>query len=347
MPKVYKIEFIRNLLEIKQYLFTFMVKFKVIVQKLTSKEQYIHFCKTEPTIPVFQTFWWLDAAVGRNNWDVAIIFQENTIIGAMPYYKKLKWGATIITMPRFISMMGIWIYYPPNQKYIDKLHYEQTISTKLIEQLPSFDYFNQSFYYTYTNWLPFFWKGFKQTTRYTYTLSNLSNTEELFEKFAHSKRKNILRSEKLLTIKEDLAIKDFYDLHQKSLAKENKNIDYSFELLQNLYNASIQHNGGKILYAVDENNNIHAALFTVWNSESSFNIINPIDPEHRHSGASSLLIKQMISYIKDKTKTFDFEGSMNEQIAESFRRFGAIQKPYFVIYKANTVLGKLYTLFKN
>ena len=313
---------------------------------MTSKEQYIIFCKKEPTIPVFQTYWWLDAAVGQSNWDVALAFHEDSIIGAMPYFIKRKMGVKIITMPRFISMMGIWIYYPPNQKYIDKLHYEQKISTDLINQLPSFDYFNQSFYPTYTNWLPFFWKGFKQTTRYTYSLSNLSDCETLFEKFAHSKRKNILRSEKILTIKEDLSIEDFYNLHSKSLIKEGKKIDYPLSLLQNLYNAAIANNGGKILYAVDEKKSIHAALFTVWNTESSFNIINPIDTEHRQSGASSLLIKHMISYVKNKTKTFDFEGSMNEQIAESFRRFGAIQKPYFVIYKASTFIGKIYRLIK-
>lgn len=37
-----------------------------------------------------------------------------------------------------------------------------------IDNLPKFDYFNMNFHYSITNWLPFYWRGFKQTTRYTY-----------------------------------------------------------------------------------------------------------------------------------------------------------------------------------
>ena len=109
---------------------------------------------------------------------------------------------------------------------------------------------------------------------------------------------------------------------------------------------SYEQQSGKILYAVDETNSIHAALFTIWNKYSSFNIISPIDPEHRNSGSSSLLIKAMINHLKDKTDRFDFEGSMDPQISESFRRFGASQKPYFVISKTNSLLLKLYYFFK-
>ncbi len=310
------------------------------------KEKYITLCKQESTIPVFQMPWWLDATVGHANWEVALTFHEGEIVGAMPYFIKSKWGFKIITMPRFISMMGIWIKYPANQKNIDRLHYEQKISTDIIEQLPVFDYFNQSFYYTYTNWLPFYWKGFKQTTRYTYVIENIENSELVHKQFAHSKRKNILRSEKNLTIKEDLSAEAFYNFHKECLLREGKKIDYSFSLIQNMIEAAYQNDGGKIVYAVDENERIHSALFTIWNKESSFNLINPIDPEHRNSGSSTLLIKEMITYLKDKTLRFDFEGSMDPYISESFRRFGASQKPYFVIHKTNSWLYKFYLLFK-
>lgn len=290
--------------------------------------------------------WWLNATVGPDNWQVALTFHEGEITGAMPYFIKSKWGLKIITMPRFISMMGIWIKYPTPQKEIDKLHYEQKISADIINQLPKFDYFNQSFYYTYTNWLPFFWKGFSQTTRYTYVIENIADAENIFKQFAHSKRKNILRSERNLTIKEDLTVEKFYSLHKECLLKEGKKIDYSLALLRSMVEAAYQNNSGKIFYAVDPEGRIHSALFTVWNQESSFNIINPIDPEHRNTGSSSLLIKEMLTYLKDKTSRFDFEGSMDPYISESFRRFGASQKPYFVIHKTNSVLFQLYLFLK-
>lgn len=310
------------------------------------KEIYAKLCGTATTIPVVQTSWWLDALVGRDHWEVALSFHEGEVIGAFPYFKKNKLGFSIITMPRFSTIMGIWIHYPPNQKYIDKLHYEQAISEELIRQLPAFDYFNQSFYHSYTNWLPFYWRGFDQTTRYTYVLENLDESELLFKEFAHSKRKNISRSSKILSLKEDLSAEEFYELHKTCLDKEGKIIDYSLDLLKRMVAAVDERNGGKLLAAVDEHNVIHAALFTVWNSLSSFNLINPIDPIHRNSGASSFLIKEMIKKVQGKTMRFDFEGSMDVKIAESFRRFGAIQKPYFVISKANSVFMKWFYFLK-
>ena len=321
------------------------MKYICIITVLKNKDIFRDFCSQETTVPVFQMPWWLDATVGYENWDVVLTFHEEEIIGAMPYFINSKLGLKVITMPRFISMMGIWIK-SGNKKEIDRLHFEQKISTEIIEALPSFDYFNQSFYYTYTNWLPFYWKGFKQTTRYTYVLENLENADLIFKQFAHSKRKNILRSEKTLLVKEDLGIEEFYNFHKLCLQKEGKKIDYSLTLLKTLIEAAYQNNGGKIIYTIDNEGKIHSALFSIWNRVSSFNLINPIDPEQRNSGSSSLLIKEMLNYVKDKTARFDFEGSMNPYISESFRRFGAIQKPYFVIYKTNSWLYKLYTLLK-
>ncbi|WP_343823783.1 hypothetical protein [Clostridium subterminale] len=41
------------------------------------------------------------------------------------------------------------------------------------------------------------------------------------------------------------------------------------------------------------------------------------------------------------TKKFDFEGSMIENVKNSFRRFGAVQVPYFCIYKEYSRLFKM------
>jgi len=314
------------------------------ITPLKPKEQYILLCENEDTIPVFQTAWWLDAVVGRDNWEVVLHENEGQIIGAMPYFIKSKWGFKIITMPRFISMMGIWIKYPINQKYIDKLHYEQQITKEIINQLPRFDYFNQSFYHTFSNWLPFHWKNFQETTRYTYILENISDSESILKNFTYNKRKKLLSSEKTLLIKEDLPAIAFYKFHRNCLQNEGVKIDYPFSLLESLIKAAHQRRSGKIIYAVDNQNKIHSALFVVWNKASAFAVINPIDTTISKGGASSLLVWEMIKQLKNKTTKFDFDGSMNEHISDSFRRFGAVQKPYFVISKTNSLLIKLYRL---
>ena len=83
----------------------------------------------------------------------------------------------------------------------------------------------------------------------------------------------------------------------------------------------------------------------------AYDLISTINPNFKHSGASTLVIKKAIEYVSSLTSKFDFEGSMIEPVENSFRQFGSIQKPYFLISKVNSKLLKLgltlVEIFKN
>lgn len=304
---------------------------------MNKKLKYNQLCEIEPTIPIFSTAWWMDAVCGEENWDVFLVEKSGQIIASMPYYiKKDKWGLKKITMPNLLTQFnGIWIKYPEKQKYSSKLSYEKKIIYSIIEQLELLNIaaFMQRFHYSFTNWLPFFWKGFKQTTRYTYAIDDLNDLDLVFSYFDKSKRKNIKRAEKHLTVKYDLPAKDFYENHKITLRKQGAKIAYNFDVFKRIYDASYEHNSGKTIYCVDDKFNLHSAIFVVWDKNSAYDLISTIDPDFRQSGSSSLLIREIIKYVSCKTIKFDFEGSMIEDIERSFRRFGAIQKQYFSISK--------------
>jgi len=87
--------------------------------------------------------------------------------------------------------------------------------------------------------------------------------------------------------------------------------------------------------------NLHAALFIVWDENCAYNLISTINPKFRSSGASSLVFWEAIKHMSTKSKLFDFEGSMDKNIEESFREFGSTQIPYFRIRKFNSVCFKI------
>src|SRR6478735_4191063 len=282
----------------------------------------------------------MDAVIGKDAWDVSLIESDGKIIAALPYFLKKKMGFSIITMPRFMSHMGVWMKHPHNQNPTEKIHQQQKLTEDLIDQLPAFDDFTQSFPVEFDNWMGFYWRGYEQTTRYTYQLKDLDNPDLRQQYFAHSKRKNIKRAEGQVEIKDDLTPELLYEHHKASLNKEGKKIEYSLAQLKDMVGQAYLHNAGKIIYAEDEQGNIHAILFSIWNQRSSYNIIQSVAPEFRNSGASSLLVQEMIDFLKDKTEVYDFEGSMDKNIAESFRRFGAQPVPYFVVKKTNSKVLK-------
>lgn len=144
-----------------------------------------------------------------------------------------------------------------------------------------------------------------------------------------------------MKLKYDLSAYDFYNNHKMTLEKQGEKISYSFDVFEKIYNACYERNSGKTFYTVDEIGNIHCALFIVWDDLSAYDLISTIDPDYRNIGAASLVVLEAIKYVSKYTKKFDFEGSMIENVENSFRKFGAVQTPYFCIYKDKSKMFRL------
>ena len=314
---------------------------------MSNKNKYHQFCQTETAIPIFSQDWFLDVVCGKESWDVAIFEKGGKVVGSLPYYKKRKYSIfSLITMPKHIQNMGVYIKYPPQkQKYEKKLVYEKEVMHGLIEQLPNVDYYNQAFHYSVTNWLPFYLKGYDATTKYTYVIEDLSNLDEVYKNFSNAKRKDIEKANRVMEVKFDLDAKLFYRHHKESLASKGDKIAYSFEHFERLYNGVYKNKQGRTIYAVDKNSGKIASVFLfIWDNFSGYHLINSIDTHYRNSGVGTFLLWEIIKEVSKKCNRFDFEGSMVESIEKSYRQFGTRQKPYFDIKKVDSKLLKLLLL---
>ncbi len=309
---------------------------------MSNKELYRELCKVEPTIPIFSKDWWLDAVCGKDNWNVVVVERNSNIIAAMPYYMIRKYGLTVIKMPILTQTMGPWIKYPQNQKYANRISIEKSLYMEIINRLPNFDYFIQNFNYRVTNWLPFYWRGFNQTTRYTYVIEGLDDIEEVLSRFKDNMRNKINKARKIITEIQEGNIQDFYDINKKTFERQGIKIPYSLDLLIEKDNILSEKNCRKIYFAVDEQHRIHSALYLIWDELSSYVHMVGEDPELRKSGAGILLIYESLKYTKEVLglDCYDFEGSMIESVEEVRRACGGVQRPYHSISKTNSRLLK-------
>lgn len=305
----------------------------------SNKECYIDICNIEETIPIFSQPFWLDALCGEKNWDVFIFERGGQILATLPFYIEKRCGLKYITQPPFTQIMGPWINYPDHLTMEKKLSFEKEVMTYFIDKLEDLGicFYQQKFSYKITNWLPFYWRGYQQTTRYTYRIEDISSIDEVFNNFHYSKRKNIKKAIKQeLQIGFDIPAKEFYDHHRYTLKERGGVINYTFNLFERIYNATYLNNCGKTIYAKDKEGNLHSALFVIWDKSNAYNLISTIDPEYTTSGSSTLLVLEIIRFLSGKTKSFDFEGSMVEGIENSFNKFGTVQTPYSSIWKTIT-----------
>lgn len=301
---------------------------------MTDKEQYRELCKEEKSIPLFCQDWWMDA-VCLNDWDVLLVKEKDQIIGALPYHLRTKLGFKCIIQPQLTQHNGVWIRSQRSIAEYARLSYEKRVFNELINQLEALhlSFYQQCFHYSMTNWLPFYWRGYQQTTRYTYLISGIGNPQKVFNNFSSAKQRQIRKCESKLHLCLEMSADEFYSFHKQSLQEKGEEISYSFELFQRLYKACKKRDAGQLFAIKDDNETIHSCLFTVWSQTSAYALLYSISPEYASSGASTLVIWEAIKHLSGKTKNFDFEGSMIEGVENSYRQLGTTQKGYFEIKK--------------
>ena len=298
------------------------------------RTKYKLLCMEEPSITVFNQAWWLDA-VAPNNWDAIFVENDGVIDAALPFVMRKTFVFNVIEHPTFTRDLGPWLR-KKELKYSKQLAWEKDLLQELYRALPDYSFISNSWHPDLTNWLPLYWLGFKQTTRYTYVIDEISNLDEVYSNFEYSKKKNIKRSKGLVNIKFNISPRDFYDNHVLTLSKEGRKISYSFEIFERIYTSAYLNNSAFTIAAYDRNGNLHGALFIIKDKSSAYNLISTLDPDFRIEGTSSLLVLEAIKAASKYVKRFDFEGSMIESVERSFRQFGGKQIPYHTIWNSRS-----------
>jgi len=312
------------------------------------KDVYRELCKAEPTIPIFSQAWWLDAVAG-SNWDVVLAKKGDQVIGALPYVIQKKYGFTLLTQPSLTQTLGPWIK-PTRKSYPKKLAYEKDVLGELADQLPKCDHYRQNWHCDQQNWLPFYWRGFEQTTRYTYRLPLAPGQEQLWKDLQQNIRGDIRKArEREGVIIREGSLEEFLALNKMVFQRQNRPVPYTTEFVACIDAAASGRNARDCLVAEGPDGKLHAGAYIVRSGNTAYYLLGGGDPELRNSGATSLVLWEAIIRQPETVGVFDFEGSMIEPIERFFRGFGAVQMPYFRVSRSNSklfsLLNALRTLF--
>ena len=294
-----------------------------------NKTYYEKFCN-ENELPIFFQPWWLNASAGTRGWDVVIYKKSNQIFGVLPYLLKKKWSFKFLGIPPFTQHLGPWLIYPKGQKNNTKLAFEKEVLSNLINLLPKANINVIKCHHSIQNILPFVWKGYNSSVKYTYRLKELyENEKNIFNNLSSGTRKNIKKADRLLKIEESKNVSELYNLIQMTYERQNIKTPFSDIELQRLFNGCLKNNCCKIFLAKDSDHNIHSGIFLVWTKKTVYYLIGGSNPDYRNSESMSFLMWESIKFASSFVDEFDFEGTMVESIERFIRGFGATQSPYF------------------
>jgi hypothetical protein len=291
---------------------------------------------------LFSRDWWLDAAVGPQGWDVVVVKKGNAIIASMPYVRRTRYTMRVVTQPALTPILGPWLHELEG-KPATRLSTENELMQLLIDQLPPFDHFSQTWHSTRRNWQPFYWNGFEQTTYYTYILPDLSDSEKLWAGLDSKVRRNIMKADKehRLQVRHDLPLDVLLKLNRKTFKRQGLLPPYTDEFVRRLDAACLERNRRKLLVAVDPHGVPLSGEYLVWDDECAYNLISGTNPTFRHTGANSFCLWEMIRQAASVTHQYNFCGSMIRSVESYLRGFGGEHVPYSRISKTPSPLLSL------
>lgn len=301
----------------------------------TNKEIYRQLILSH-SIPLYLQAEWLDiVCVNGMDWDVVFSYDaKNNIQGFWPYVFKQQLFWKKITMPSFTPYMGPRLLYPKNLKEYERISFENKVLKELYEKVPTFSEIKFKWSRDYSNWLAFYWKGFKQQTSYTYLIQDTSDTDFIFNQFKKSIQRQIRKASGNLQIRVAESTEDVIRMLEMSLAASSKHL-VDKEILKKLHQFAHSKRQSCILEAVDSNEKVIGAIYLIWDQQEMLYLYGGYDDQMNDSGAMPLLFWNALQKAHELELSFNFEGSMLEGVERFFRSFGAIQTPVFTLEKTS------------
>ena len=287
------------------------------------------FCRRQTQLPVFYQDWYLDAVCEGGSWSAVLLGDLHDPVAVWPFFVKKKGGFRYVTMPPFVKYMGPWEVKPSKD-----LGEQHAVLQALLAKMPRLDGFMQNFHYRLQNWLPFYWNGFRQETRYTYLL-DIHDTEAVFQGINRNMRRNILKAEQQVHLEYSDDAHRFFAMNTLSFARKGLKPPYSKKAFLRHDAALAERGQRQIFFAVDPQGRTHSAAYLIWDAHTAYYHLSGDDPALRSSGAGIWILWQAICFAQRELglQCFDFEGSMLPEVEAIRRQFGARQTAYSFVWQ--------------
>jgi len=177
---------------------------------------------------------------------------------------------------------------------------------------PAFDY-----------WTPLRWRGFTQTTLYTWRLEELDDLDAVFAGFGEKARGHIRAAEKRGVVVGDAALDEFLELHEKRGRRPHT------DAVRRVDAAASERNARDILVARGASGAPCAGCYLVHDQRHTYFLMSATTGEVR--GAGSAVVWESVKRAAARGNGFDFEGSVLPHVEPFVRSFGGTPTPYSIV----------------
>lgn len=304
------------------------------------RQEYKQF-EQENFVPFHQKLVVLEAVCNSGTLELVSSYEEDKLVGILPYYVKKKLAYTYITHPPMIKWMGPLISQQCKNK-------RRTI-TELLSKLPNVAYIEQNFSYALRKEdLPEEWaNNFEE--QYSYRIEDIQDLESVFKGIYPDYRNNKLKkANEILHMSTAGSIEDFISVHHQSFSRQSIDFPVSHKELKKHIENLLEQKIATLMFAKDKDNNIHSVALLSWDEKTAYLHMAGDDINLRKSGSGIFTTWEAIKYASERLNltSFDFEGSMLPNVERVRKRFGGVRKYYGKIKRYNSQSFKLLQTLK-
>lgn len=341
---------------------------------MTNKEIYQQLSE-KYDLPLFMQYWWLEGVSAGKDWDVLLLFDEQTeqaaaaienaeplvpanesslsvneptlpaaacdkVIAAMPYETEKHLWMKRINQPVLCPYAGVWI----RQDILQASDSEERVKAiyKSLDEKMKLEVkpisFNQLFCYNSPAMGYLKELGYKFVTRRTYILSDLSDLQKVIDGFSNSKRKKLEKNTLTYSV-EDVDLEEFYRFHQLTQLQKKAKLAYTRETLLVMAEKAANKGVIRVIGVRNADKELLAAAVLVWDNQYAYQLLNTFDHDFPDSGARELLTLEVIKHARSLGLKLDFVFHK-----DYLKHYGAKKTAYYSVHKGNAIYVMLQRL---
>jgi lipid II:glycine glycyltransferase (peptidoglycan interpeptide bridge formation enzyme) len=249
-----------------------------------------------------------------------------------------------MTHPPLTPVLGPWLRRIEG-KQEHRLGVEMKLLDELLDELPEVDVLSLNLSPGLMNWLPFYWRGFSSSLRYTYRIENTNDPDRVWSEFRENIRREVRKASRTVEVRSTDDVELF--IHAlRPMAKRAGWSQRTESVVRRVDHACRQRDANLMLLAVDASDRPRACTMLVRDDGFVYYLLAGRNDQEAPTGAASLIVWEGIKYASEKGLAFDFEGSMIKSIERFFRAFGARQVPYLRVTR-NSIKGRGFLVLRS
>lgn len=291
---------------------------------------------------VFHYSWWLQTTA--DEFTILVIRNERgAIVAGMPIPRERRPGLRLLRSPNLTPYLGPVFDLTSIENTCDRLHFMRSNGEVLGRAINSFDSVRYVAGASAPDLQGFLWAGFRVYLAYTFRFPATHTLDQVTEGMTRTHLQKLTKALKLkLTVVRDDGLEDLIFLNAKTFEKQGLKPVCSAEFLKRLWHAAHAQKKAHLYVAKTGDGKSVAALLTVHDKRTTYQIVSGVNPEFREVPGAYLVLWNALQDTLPAGRDFDFEGSSLRGVECFYRRWGAMAVPIWRLEKTGSWRGGLF-----